>query len=142
MRTAKSPGAVAALGASEMDELRRHVVSEPTFHQNFEQAPIRAELIGSDRCEAGRYTARGSAPVFALCRRLLAAGFDPGQPLHAYRGDVLSLVVRTIGEGATLTVAEGSRDTPRFRRWKPMPCREGSPRIARPKQPATTLAGS
>ena len=142
MKTAKSPGAVAALGASELDELGRHVVSESTFHRNFAQAPIHATLTGSDRCEAEGYTARGSAPVLALCRQLCAAGFDPGRPLHAYRGDTLSLVVRTIGEGAALTVAEGSRDTPRFRRWKPMPCREGSPRIARPKQPATTLAGS
>jgi hypothetical protein len=138
MRTAKSPGAVAALGASEIDELGRHVVSEATFHRNFPQAPIHATLIGSDRCEAEGYTARGSAPVLALCRRLFAVGFDPGRPLHAYRGDTLSLVVRTIGEGAALTVAEGSRDMPRFRRWKPMLYREGSPRIARPKQPATT----
>jgi hypothetical protein len=142
MRTAKSPGAVAALGASEIDELGRHVVSEATFHRNFPQAPIHATLIGSDRCEAEGYTARGSAPVLALCRRLFAAGFDPGRPLHAYRGDTLSLVVRTIGEGAALTVAEGSRDMPRFRRWKPMPYREGSPRIARQERAAATLAGS
>jgi hypothetical protein len=103
---------------------------------------IRAELVGSDTCIAAGEIARGAAPVLAMCRQLIGAGHDPNLSLRAYRGDVLCITVRTIGEGAALTVAEGSRDTPRFRRWKPMLYREGSPRIARQERPAATLAGS
>jgi hypothetical protein len=62
---------------------------------------IRAE-IASNACTALGITARAEAPVLALCRLLVAAGHDPGQPLHAYRGDVLCLKVRSIGEGAQL----------------------------------------
>ncbi len=60
MKRAKSPGAVAALGASEIDGLGRHVVSETSLHRNFPQAPIRATLIGSHHCEAEGISARGS----------------------------------------------------------------------------------
>jgi hypothetical protein len=69
------------------------------------QIPIHATLVGSNRCEALGATARGSTPVLALCRALVTAGHDPRRPLHAYRGDVLALLVRSIGEGACLRVA-------------------------------------
>ena len=45
---------------------------------------------------------RGSAPVLATCRMLVEAGFDPRRPLHAYRGEVLYIRVRAIGEAAQL----------------------------------------
>ena len=35
----------------------------------------------------------------------MAAGHDPRRPLHAYRGNVLALRVRSIGEGAELAIA-------------------------------------
>ena len=89
--------------------------------------PIRAELAGSHHCKAEGFAVRSSAPILALCRKLIAAGVDPGRPLHAYRGDVLCLRVRSIGECAKLTVAEGARDLPRFRQWKAPHFREGSP---------------
>jgi hypothetical protein len=92
--------------------------------------PVRGQMIGSDKATAEGITARGPTPVLALCRKLVADGVDPNRPLHAYRGDVLCLVVRTIGEGARLTVAEGPNG-PRFRLWEPMPSRVRSPRIAR-----------
>jgi hypothetical protein len=92
--------------------------------------PVRGQMIGSDKATAAGVTVRGRAPVLGLCRALVAAGVDPNRPLHAYRGDVSCLVVRTIGEGARLTVAEG-QNAPRFRLWEPMPLREVSPRIAR-----------
>jgi hypothetical protein len=69
------------------------------------QIPICATLIGSNRCDALGITERGYAPIFALCRALVAGGHDPRRPLHAYRGDVLALVVRSIGDGACLRVA-------------------------------------
>jgi hypothetical protein len=90
---------------------------------------IHAEIIGSDRCEAAGITVRAAAPVLAMCRKLLAAGYDPDRPLHAYRGDVLALKVRSIAAGAKLTVEESR--SPRFVRWKPWALVEGSLRIAR-----------
>jgi hypothetical protein len=79
---------------------------------------IRAKLKGSNRCEALGITRRGSAPVLALCRALIAAGHDARRPLRAYRGDVLALSISSIGEGAQLTVRE-DRCGPRFVRWEP-----------------------
>ena len=50
-KTAKSPGARdTAHRPIEIDELDAHVVSDISL-QDFDQAPIRATLIGSDRCE-------------------------------------------------------------------------------------------
>ena len=100
MRTIKSPSALAAHGASETDELGQHVVSEINRQQQIPQAVIRAELIGSDRCEAEGIIARGYAPVLDLCRKLVAAGYNPASPLEAWRGETLCLRVRSIGEGA------------------------------------------
>ena len=39
---------------------------------------IRAELIGSDLCTAAGYVARGTAPILAMCRKLVAAGAAAG----------------------------------------------------------------
>jgi hypothetical protein len=66
---------------------------------------IIAVLIGSDRCEALGITVCDVAPLLSLCRKLVAAGHDPQLPLHAYRGDVLALRVRSIGEAAQLAIA-------------------------------------
>jgi hypothetical protein len=77
--------------------------------------PIRAELSGDRRCSAIGITATGNAPVRTLCRRLIEAGHDSTLPLEAYRGTTLSLRVRSIGEGAKLTVYEGTRGRPRFK---------------------------
>ena len=88
-------------------------------------APIRATLTGSNCCEALGITARGYAPVLDLCRALVKAGHEPRRPLHAYRGDVLALKVRSIGEGARLTVRE-DRAGPRFVAWEPFPRRVGA----------------
>ena len=70
-----------------------------------QQAKIRAELIGSDECTAAGLTISGGAPVLALCRQLIADGYDPGLPLEVWRGPVLCLRVRSIGEAAKLRVA-------------------------------------
>lgn len=120
MSSTKSPGAVAAHGALETDELGRRVVSENSLHQTITQVPIWATIIGSDCCEAEGITAHGSAPVLALCRALIEAGYDPERPLHAHRGGVLALAVRSIGEGALFTVEDDRHGRPRLRR-----CRKG-----------------
>src|SRR2546430_8285592 len=76
--------------------------------QGGEDAPseIQAEMSGSNTCSALGLTVRGHAPVLKLCRALVQAGHDPARPLRAYRGGVLCLSVRSIGEGAKLTVAD------------------------------------
>ena len=66
---------------------------------------IRAELFGSDACAALGVAVCATAPVLALCRRLVAAGYDPALPLEAWRGPALCLRVRSIGEASQLRVA-------------------------------------
>jgi hypothetical protein len=53
MTPIKSPGALAARGASEIDGVEHHVVSKVNRQETFAQAPVRATLSGSHRCEAG-----------------------------------------------------------------------------------------
>ena len=83
-----------------------------------EAQAIFAELIGSNTCTAAGIMVVDHAPVLALCRALLTAGDDPNRPLHAYRGDVLCLRVRSIGEGARLTIEDDRHGRPRLRRWR------------------------
>src|SRR5215469_12081417 len=83
-----------------------------------EAQAIFAELIGSNTCEAAGSTVVDRAPVLALCRALLAAGEYPSRPLHAYRGEMLCLRVRSIGEGALLTIEDDQHGRPRLRRWR------------------------
>jgi hypothetical protein len=80
-------------------------------HRKPSQA-IRGELIGSDQCCALGYTARGYTPVLRLCQMLLNAGYDPTTSLHAYRGETLCLLVRSIGEAATLEPNRGALASP------------------------------
>jgi hypothetical protein len=100
-----SPGAVAARGASKIDQLGGKVDPEDSHPSSFTQGPIRAQLNGWDRCSAFGITATGSAPVLALCRLLIEAGHHPATPLEVYRGGILCLRVRSIGEAARLRVA-------------------------------------
>jgi hypothetical protein len=65
---------------------------------------IRADLRGSDTCEAGGIIARSSSPVLLLCRQLAKAGFDPRSRLEAYRGSTLCLTVASLAQGAALEV--------------------------------------
>jgi hypothetical protein len=73
------------------------------------QTAIRAELIGTDTCIALGITVEANTPVLAMCRALVESGHDPAIPLEAYRGDVLCLRVRSIGDGAGLRVASHGR---------------------------------
>jgi hypothetical protein len=79
---------------------------------------IEAELSGNE-CRARDIVTRGHAPVLAMCRALVGAGYDPGRPLHVYRDKVLALTVRSIGEGAQLTVRDSSTGRPGFRKMVP-----------------------
>jgi hypothetical protein len=79
---------------------------------------IRAEIDKSDRCYAEGHSVRAFAPVLAMCRKLVDAGFNPATPLHAYRGDTLCLTVSSIGWGAKHTLRDGSNGAPRLARWQ------------------------
>ena len=74
--------------------------------------PIRAEISKSYQCDAEGYTVKTSAPVLAMCRKLVVAGYDPATQLHAYRGDTLCLKVRSIGERAKFTVPDNNTGRP------------------------------
>lgn len=82
---------------------------------------IRAEITGSNRCDAAGYTATGYAPVLALCRKLVEAGFDPATPLQAYRGDTLCLTVSSIGCGAKYSVGDNRFGRPVLQRYRKAP---------------------
>jgi hypothetical protein len=110
---------------------------------------LRAIIIGSNQAEANGVTARGHAPVLALCRALIEAGHDPNTSIAAYRGATLCLKVRSIGEGTRLTVKETTRDgKPRFVTYRPGPDGAGSvrdqPYVAQTagdvRRPLTTIA--
>ena len=77
---------------------------------------IKAELSGSSTASAYGIVARTGSPVLELCRRLVAAGIDPKTPLEAYRGKMLCLKVRSIGEAARLVVSASGNGTPVFSR--------------------------
>src|SRR6516165_9618790 len=91
-------------------------------HKNLSNASIQtaicAELISSRTCKAAGITVVDHAPVLALCRALVKAGQDPNRPLRAYRGGVLCLRVRSIGQAAQLTIEDDRRGRPRLRRWR------------------------
>jgi hypothetical protein len=123
MRTNAARAAPAGTGRDPqlIDRLGRAIGIGATTYRSAaatSRAAIAAELIGSDRCTAIGITARAHAPVLALCRRLIEAGIDPDRPLHVYRGDTLALVVRSIAEGARLTVEDNRLGHPRFVRWR------------------------
>ena len=65
---------------------------------------IRAKVTGDNYvCEGNRI---GSLP--ALCRKLVEAGHDPASRLEVWRGDMLCLKVRSIGEAAGLRITPHS----------------------------------
>jgi hypothetical protein len=71
--------------------------------------PIRAALSSDSIASVSGSTvavATGS-PVLALCRKLVEIGYPSSAELEAYRDDVLSLKVRSIGEAAQLEATEG-----------------------------------
>jgi hypothetical protein len=91
---------------------------------------LRADLIGANEAIALAITATGPAPVLILCRELLAAGVTPDQCLEVYRGAVVALRVRSIGEAAKLTV-EDNHGRPTFRSWRDRPGSDGAAPLVR-----------
>jgi len=73
---------------------------------------VRVELIGANCATTLGIEAHGPSPVLALCRALVEAGHDPAT------SDMLALRVRSIGEGARLTVEDNHIGKPVFRRCR------------------------
>lgn len=102
---------------------------KPGFPPRTRTDVIMAALHGDDTAEAGDVLARGRAPVFALCRALLAAGANPNARIECYRGTTLAVVVKSLGRGALLTVKERDRGGPEIARWEAFPSSPVNPRI-------------
>jgi hypothetical protein len=109
----QTPGSGVRARGSTFTITDRSPVASPKSRES--QEPIRAELIGSSCCTAFGMAARSA---LGLCRLLIKARQNPMRPLHAYRGDTLALIVRTIGEGSTFTVEDDRHGRPRLRRWR------------------------
>jgi len=109
---------------------RRSAEGNSDADQRVTPLPLRAELIGADCVTALGITATGHAPVLTLCRKLLTVGVTPDQCLEVYRGAVLALRVRSIGEGAKLTV-EDNHGRPTFRLWRDRPGSDGAAPLVR-----------
>jgi hypothetical protein len=77
--------------------------------------PVACRIIGSDHCEVDGLVVKHNAPVFAMCRKLIDAGYDPELPLEAYRGEMLCLRVSSLRYGAKFTVNDNRRGTPVLR---------------------------
>jgi hypothetical protein len=100
---------------------------------------IVAHLHGSDSCYCPAFgiTINTSSPVLALLHRLVARGVDPQTPLDAFRGDVLCLRVRSIGEAAGLEInARGTGFIARRERRAAPPIRKSAPAGTRHREAA------
>jgi hypothetical protein len=138
---AATPAPAGAGYQPRIDRLASAIGPTDTLPARVTQAPLRAELSGDDSCTACGLTVRGAAPVLALCRRLIEADHDPATPLHAYRGDVVALTVRSIGEGAALDVSETGVGFRRARRPSAAPPKRQNERAARVVPGAAGRAG-
>jgi hypothetical protein len=82
MKTIESPGAVAAPGASEIDELGRRVVSQTSRQPQLTQPPICAAPNSSVRCEAESTVARDHTQCAKLARERRRADAAEVQEFH------------------------------------------------------------
>jgi hypothetical protein len=100
----KENGPAGGAGKVRRGFSRWHRNSPPSQVATPRQEPINVELSGSDHCAALGITVQSTTPVLQLCWKLIEAGYDPNTALHAYRGNVLALRVRSIGIGARLRI--------------------------------------
>jgi hypothetical protein len=139
-RKGEGPAAYLADEPPGDDLLGRLIASSPTPKEKTVQV-IRAELTGN-ACSAGRLTASGHAPVLSLARKLIAIGQDASASLEVWRGGVLALRVRSIGEAAGLTVEDDRHGRPRLRHWRDRIQGCGAGPSARQKRGDATTAPS
>lgn len=80
--------------------------------------PVVCQLTGPDRCEFDGIVVKHNAPVLAMCRALIDAGYDRERPVEAYRGETMCLRISSIGHGAKFTVKDNRYGTPALRRYE------------------------
>src|SRR6516225_7670285 len=78
---------VLAAQRERINAVRSHASDKYKTKTGSRTGVIRAELFGDGTAAAAGITMTGSAPILALCRKLVAAKHDPDQSLAAYRGD-------------------------------------------------------
>jgi hypothetical protein len=106
--------------------------------------PIRATLAGFDAATALGLSVQCGSPILILCRSLIEAGADPATPLEAYRGSILCLRIRSIGEAAGLEIrgdGVGFRPSSKLGAAPPMRA-NGASRYPAARPPHTSGAAS
>ena len=122
MKVVKSPGAVAAHGASETDELGRHVTSENSFRQKTTQATISA--APAQRGDAGGVRANRDGALEEQPRpdalRIIIEPTKNGRKWTTRIGDrVLGVAAAPFVKSARLLLAEGCRAETIIEMWRP-----------------------
>ena len=81
---------------------------------------LRAEIAGDRACwlAEGIEVECGSLQCWPCAASSWLPAMTPATPLEAYRGEVLCLRVRSIGEGAKLTVEDSDRLGPWFTKYR------------------------
>ena len=72
-------------------------------HRSTERG-LQRRCRGDNECRAAGLITRGTTPILAMCRKLVAAGIDPATPLECNRGTTLAITVASIGQGAGLEI--------------------------------------
>lgn len=71
------------------------------------------------KINANQLSKKAKSPIFSYCRKLMAQGVDPQEPLEIYRNSPdWDVRVNSIEEGAKLGVFEGIRHGPTFVKFK------------------------
>jgi len=111
-----------------MKDIRGAAKREQEFYRREGAAnAIRAELTKDNICSALGIPVQSPSPVLALCRKLVEVGHHPNTPIAVYRGDVLCLRIRSIGEAAQLEVnGEGTGFRPLAKPGRDRPTRPNS----------------
>ncbi|MFL6799240.1 MAG: hypothetical protein ACJ8F3_17705 [Xanthobacteraceae bacterium] len=106
MSTRKGAGLASAATDNEAQKVYNGIGSAQSSKPPFRnpQLPLYGELTGDDTCAVVNITAKGNAPVLALCRQLLAQGVSPDAAAEIFRNGTLALRIRSIGQAAGLEI--------------------------------------
>jgi hypothetical protein len=92
---------------AKLDPLGKRINSQGIYQANsISQAPVIGVIDNTNICRIGDQTTVSRTPILTACRELLAQGVNPDRALEIYRRGILAVRVRSIGEGARLTIRE------------------------------------
>lgn len=72
-------------------------------------------------CGEHRVIKSKADPGFALARKLVAAGYDPDEPLEIKRGEMVCLRFKSLSAAAGLIVEESDKVDIHIRKYRPSP---------------------